>query len=72
MVVLGEVFIFFSYIIYYFINFLIYKLGLVVEELSFWNVYIDSLFFFVLIGLIFFGVFCVVVRKVIVGVLGKL
>ncbi|MGY3571158.1 F0F1 ATP synthase subunit A [Vibrio sp. SCSIO 43135] len=47
------------------------KLGLV-EETSFWNVHIDSLFFSWFTGLIFLGVFYLVAKKVTAGVPGKL
>lgn len=61
-----------SYITHHLTNLSTYKLGLVAEESSFWNVHIDSLFFSVLTGLIFLGVFRAVARKATAGVPGKL
>ncbi|MBW3698387.1 MULTISPECIES: F0F1 ATP synthase subunit A [Vibrio] len=47
------------------------KFGLV-EETSFWNVHIDSLFFSVLTGMLFLWIFRSVAKKATVGVPGKL
>lgn len=61
-----------SYITHHLTNLSTYKFGLVAEESSFWNVHIDSLFFSVLTGLIFLGIFRAVARKATTGVPGKL
>ncbi|MFA0084975.1 F0F1 ATP synthase subunit A [Vibrio sp. 10N.286.49.C2] len=60
-----------GYISHHLTNLSLGSLGLV-EETSFWNVHIDSLFFSVLTGLIFLGVFRSVAKKATAGVPGKL
>lgn len=52
-----------GYITHHLTNLSTYKLGLVAEESSFWNVHIDSLFFSWFTGLIFLGIFYAVARK---------
>ncbi|MBR9728885.1 F0F1 ATP synthase subunit A [Shewanella intestini] len=61
-----------EYIGHHLTNLSLAKLGLVADEASFWNVYIDSLIFSVLTGVIFLWVFRSVAKKSTVGVPGKL
>ena len=60
-----------GYIEHHLQNLSLAKFGLV-EETSFWNVHIDSLFFSVLTGVLFLWVFRSVAKKATVGVPGKL
>ncbi|OZT82304.1 F0F1 ATP synthase subunit A, partial [Vibrio sp. 03_296] len=60
-----------GYITHHLTNLSTYKLGLVAEESSFWNVHIDSLFFSWFTGLISSN-FYAVARKTTAGVPGKL
>ena len=60
-----------GYIEHHLQNLSLAKFGLV-EETSFWNVHIDSLFFSVLTGMLFLWVFRSVAKKATVGVPGKL
>jgi F-type H+-transporting ATPase subunit a len=56
-----------GYIDHHLTNLSLYKLGLVAEETSFWNVHIDSLFFSWFTGLIFLGIFYKVAKKTTAG-----
>ncbi|MDD9156156.1 F0F1 ATP synthase subunit A [Aliivibrio sp. S4TY2] len=60
-----------EYINHHLQNLSLGKLG-IVDELSFWNVHIDSLFFSVLTGMLFLWVFRSVAKKSTSGVPGKL
>lgn len=57
-----------GYITHHLTHLSTYKLGLVAEETSFWNIHIDSLLFSWITGLIFLGVFYKVAKKSTVGV----
>jgi F-type H+-transporting ATPase subunit a len=61
-----------GYIEHHLTNLSLYKLGIVAEESSFWNVHIDSLFFSVFTGMLFLWIFHSVAKKATVGVPGKL
>ena len=61
-----------SYITHHLTNLSLYKLGIVAEETSFWNVHIDSLFFSLFTGMLFLWVFRSVAKKATTGVPGKL
>lgn len=61
-----------GYISHHLANLSTYRLGLVAEESSFWNVHIDSLFFSWFTGLIFLGIFYKVAKRTTAGVPNKL